>query len=277
MPQIELRATDRRKAESNWLAQHRADVTSQRGQDGVIAKIFEIIGTTNKSCCEIGAHDGKSLSNTFNLITNHGWTGYLIEGDVDRFAKISKHHVENQKRVVTLNAYAGFEAPNRLDDLLTAMGAPADLDFLSIDVDGNDYHLWESLDGHHPRVVQIEYNGTVPNDVIFIQDRDFALNQGCSALALIELGKRKGYEVVSLMSDAFFVRAELFSRFGIKDNSIDALHFDRHELRIWQGFDGTFFNAGHRVAGSRVRREFGPEDLQVLAPEERTFVKRGKR
>jgi len=53
---------------NDWLLDYRKDVTSQTGEDGIIDKVFEIIGTQSKWCVEFGAYDGKFCSNTYNLI-----------------------------------------------------------------------------------------------------------------------------------------------------------------------------------------------------------------
>lgn len=271
MPQIELRPIDRRNRASLWLSDRVRTVTSQVGQDGIIEAIFEKIGLTNKACCEFGAWDGKHLSNTWNLIANNGWDGYLIEGSADRCKQISQNHNNNPK-VHVINAWVGFEPGETIDDLLESAGAPRDLDFISIDVDGNDWHVWHSMKRYRPRVVEIEYNPTISNEVYFVQDQDFAIHQGCSPLALIDLGKKMGYEVVSLHGDAFFVREDLFPLMDIPNNHIDALRTSGvRELRIWQGYDGKFWTAGTRVAGWQARRAFEPDTLQVLASEEMTF------
>jgi len=60
------------------LAAHERRVYSQFGEDGVIERIFECIGTTNRYFVEFGASDGITLSNTANLRLNHGWSGLLM-------------------------------------------------------------------------------------------------------------------------------------------------------------------------------------------------------
>src|SRR5207302_7194236 len=97
----------------------------------------------------------------------------------------------------------------------------------SIDIDGNDYHVWEKISDYEPKVVCIEFNPTVPAEVDFVQHADPHLKQGASLLALSRLGKAKGYELISVLtSNAFFVKAEYFPRFGIEDNSPQALWED---------------------------------------------------
>src|SRR5215217_7907134 len=78
MPQIEFRPVNRVRPDCAWLLDHRANVTSQIGQDGILAKIFEVIGPGARYCVEFGAWDGRWLPNTYSLIADRGWRGLLI-------------------------------------------------------------------------------------------------------------------------------------------------------------------------------------------------------
>jgi len=84
VPLIELRRVRRTNPESTHLGTRARNVTSQYGEDGIIARIFELIGTRNKWCVEFGASDGQYLSNTWDLINNHGWSAVLAEGNEER-------------------------------------------------------------------------------------------------------------------------------------------------------------------------------------------------
>lgn len=272
MPKIEFRPKSRLNPQSVWLEQHRRNVASQIGQDGIFEKMLEVMGPGKNWCCEFGAFDGKHLSNTWNLIANHGWSGVLIEGNPTRFADLEKNYAGNPN-VTAMNEFVHFEGPNRLDELLRKTGCPPDFDVLSIDIDSNDWAVWESLKDYRPRIVCIEFNPTISNDVYFVQDRDPNVRAGNSLLALIELGKEKGYELVCAPSwDGIFVPKELFPLFKIEDNSIDAM-FSPHpyETRIWQGYNGTFWCGGNMrvqwaqtAAGEPIT--FPADHLQVLPP-----------
>jgi hypothetical protein len=79
------------------------NVFSQFGEDGVIEQIFEIIEPGPKYCVEFGAHDGVNNSNMRNLILNHGWSSFQIEGNPKRAAKLAEAY-EGSPNVKTLNA-----------------------------------------------------------------------------------------------------------------------------------------------------------------------------
>src|SRR5262249_41209691 len=160
MPEIIHRPVNRVKENCNWLLQWRGNVTSQIGQDGILQRIFSIIGEGTKFCVEFGAWDGKFLSNTWNLIVNRNWSGVLIEGDPQKFEALETTHPAG--RVKTLNRVVGWEGSDALDKILDESDAPQNPDLVSIDVDGNDWHIWKSLVDHRPRVVLIEFNPTIP-------------------------------------------------------------------------------------------------------------------
>jgi hypothetical protein len=271
MPRIEWRPKKHRNPDSLVLKPYRRNVTSQNGEDGIIERIFQLIGAANKWCVEFGAWDGKKYSNTWNLIENYGWTGVLIEGNPERFSSLQDTYMAKQATTHLMNKFISLESGNTLDELLASVYAPRDIDLASIDIDGNDWHIWDSLTKFRPRVVVIEFNPSVENDIYFVQDYDPAINQGCSLLALIDLGKSKNYELIASTGfNAFFVVKELFDRFGIRDNSIDALHQVNLLMKIFQGFDGTIFVAGNTNLYWRGT-PLTSENFQVLPPEERKF------
>ncbi|HET6266018.1 MAG TPA: hypothetical protein VFD95_14240 [Usitatibacter sp.] len=274
MRRIEFRPRSRVNPQSAWLSKFARNVTSQDGEDGIIEKIFATVPPANRWCLEIGAYDGKLHSNTWNLVNNLGWNAVLVEGRSLLFAQLaSRYNAANPEpegraagRVAMVHEYAAFEGPRSLDAILSHAGAPKDLDFASIDIDSNDWHLWESLKAYRPRVLQIEFNATIPNDVFFVQERVPDVTHGCSLLALVELGKSKGYELVATTTaNAFFVLADLYPAFGIADNDIDAMYFGNAHLltRLFQGYDGELILAGYeRLHWPNL--SFTAQDIQVL-------------
>src|ERR671919_782078 len=142
MPILKQVHESRLNAKSKLLNQFASDVTSQCGEDGVIEKIFEIIGRRNKWCVEFGAWDVKHFSNVYNLIQNHGWNGVLIEGDRERFKELTQTYAGNV-RAHPVCEIVGFDPDSdSLDHILASIpGCPNDIDFVSIDVDGNDYYI----------------------------------------------------------------------------------------------------------------------------------------
>jgi len=217
-----------------WLNEFRANVTSQSGEDGILEKIFELIPNRNNWCVEFGAWDGKHFSNTYNLLKNKNWKGILIEASRKKFKELSNRY-KNIDSVYLVNKYVGYEGNNSLDNILNDYDIPPNFDLLSIDIDGNDYHVWNSVKKYRPKV-----NPTIPNDVEFVQKKDFNINHGSSILSLVKLGKEKGYELFcSTVSNLLFINKEYFSLLSIQDNSIEFINPQKVSPRIFQLYDGT--------------------------------------
>jgi len=268
-----LRKIQLPRPSNNHLAKFARNVASQCGEDGIVETLFKKIPQASLSrwCVEFGAWDGKHLSNSFHPITNLGWSGVLIEADTAKFAELTQTHAKNDK-VYCINEMVTLEPHQQLDALLARTPIPSDFDFLSIDIDGLDWHVWSSLSNYFPRVVVIEFNPTIPNDVIYVQDPDIRVRQGSSLCAIVEMARAKGYELVCTVPwNAFFVRREFFSLFGIADNSIELMHNPSPNVTsMFQLFDGTIVTCGLQKLLWHDRR-FGPLDLQVLSESERTY------
>jgi len=232
--------------QDRWLLAHAENRHSQFGEDGIIAKVLDTLGVESGWCVEFGAWDGRHLSNTCALIEGRGFSAVLIEGDHAKFVDLEKSFSDNP-RVTPVHAFVGFGDSDGLDRILSATPIPIDFDVLSIDIDGNDYHVWNALGIYRPKVVVIEFNPTIPTAVDFVQAADPAVNQGSSIRALVRLARDKGYELVAATDcNCIFVQREEFPRFHIGDNSPEQLRPDESLVTwIFCGYDGTVFVRGH--------------------------------
>jgi hypothetical protein len=169
-------------------------------------------------------------------------------------------------RVIPRHQFVGFTAADGLDAILTGTPAPVDFDFLTVDIDGNDYHVWNAVVKYRPKVVMIEFNPTIPPEVSFIQPADPAVNQGNSLSALVELGKKKKYELIAVLGvNAFFVTAELYGRFGVADNRVETLWTTRDCVTyFFTGYDGTVFLRGCRKLPWQEGTPIHESQVQVL-------------
>jgi hypothetical protein len=198
----------------NW---YEFKVSSQNGEDGIIAEIFRRIGTTNRYFVDFGSSDG--AENNTALLVRQGWSGLWIDGDEASIAKaktVFRPEVD-AGRLTALNAFITAE---NIEDLFRQGGVPDEFDLLSIDIDRNDYHVWEKITHYRPRVVIVEYNGGIPPTMswkIPYDPKAFGFNSfgngnGASVKALEELGAAKGYRLVGCNLtgvNAFFVRDDL--------------------------------------------------------------------
>lgn len=188
---------------------------SQKGEDGILNKIFTELNITQGYFCEFGAGDGVSNCNTFPLHES-GWSGLYIELDSKRFNGLFNLHKNNPK-ISMINSKISLEKNETLDYYLKSVNAPKDLDLLSIDIDGNDLWVWNSLTEHNPKVVITEYNSQYPSDssmtIAYDKNHEFNNNDyyGASAGAFNKLAKSKGYSLVAYTTglNLIFLRDDL--------------------------------------------------------------------
>jgi hypothetical protein len=200
-----------RNVSSKWLSKHRFSVRSQHGEDGMLRAIFDRLGSGSRTCVEIGAWDGEHLSNCWHLIHDLGWRGVLIESDRARFDALQRN-AETIGNVTAIHAQVGTAGPSSLDALLTAAAVPTEFDLLSIDIDNDDYFVWEALEQFTPRVVVIEVNsqfGARTERVATQGARTWTHRSGTSHASMVRLGKRKGYELAAHTGNCLFVRRDL--------------------------------------------------------------------
>ncbi len=229
-----------------WLSEFASNTTSQYGENGMIAKVLDVTGNKSGWCVELGSWDGKKCSNTYPLITEKGYSAVLIEADKRRFKNLVETFEDN-KHVVLVNAFVGFDQEDSLDRILKTTDIPKDFDLLSIDIDGNDYYLWKAMDDYRPKVVIIEFNPTIPNAAEFVQPCDRRISWGSSLLSIAKLAKSKGYELIATTEiNAIYVERRFFDLFGIKDNSVKTMRPDEPFVtHVFCGYDGTIFIRGY--------------------------------
>jgi hypothetical protein len=227
------------KKSGRWLNDFGKDIYSQTGEDGVIAKALEMLPNRDRWSVEFGAWDGKHLSNTYNLVENHGYSVVLVEGDPDKFENLRKEY-PYRDRAIFVGQFVGWSHDDNLDRILEKTAAPSDFDLLSIDVDGNDYHIWNAVQKFRPKLVLIEFNPTSSNRFLFIQPAAPKCNQGSSPAALNKLARSKGYELICVMGpNLLFVDRQYYSAFGIPDNSLEIMRDEAEVTNLYFGFDGS--------------------------------------
>jgi hypothetical protein len=249
--------------QSRWLLNHASNVTSQFGEDGIIAKALELLPERNHWCIEFGAWDGKKCSNAYNLITAHGYRGVLIEANAVRFRDLQRTH-DAQKNIL-INAAVGFTEKDSLETLLRGHPIPDDVDLLSIDIDGNDYHIWGAIYKLRPKLVVIEFNPTIANPIRFVQQPGLGVTHGSSAAALIELARAKGYELICATTcNLIFVESCYFALFNIPDNSLAVMRDDSETPHLFFGYDGHVFLHGDRSLPWNPRVTLRESSIQAL-------------
>ncbi len=179
-------------------------VYSQNGEDGVLLRIFDTIGSTNRYYIEFGVGADGKQRNTRLLEEQHGWKGLLMD------CCASPAHPEVKQEMIRAD---------NINELFAKYDVPDEPDLLSIDIDGNDYWVWKELSSRYrPRVVIVEYNASFPPPLskTITYDPNFRWQRtdyyGASLAALDHLGRSKGYSLVYCDEcgvNAFFIRDDL--------------------------------------------------------------------
>jgi len=172
-------------------------VYSQFGEDGILQYLINCLNLTNKQCCEFGM-SGLIFSNTYNLVENYNWMGVYIEQDILR--------LENIKNGICINKKIEMSGINSLDNILKETPLDKNFDILSIDVDGIDYYIWNSLQNYFPNIIIIEVNPFIDPDEEYINNGS---KFSSSFKSLTMLAKIKGYSLVCMTGNLIFVKNEL--------------------------------------------------------------------
>ena len=199
------------------LNRYEFKVFSQAGEDGIISEIFNRIGTTNKFFVEFGVGNGLENNSAYLLVK--GWQGYWIEGS-ERFCQSIRQSFEDLIANQQLTLKNTFITGENIEDLFRKGNVPTELDLLSIDIDGNDYWVWQAITNYRPRVVILEYNAIYPPESSWVMQYNpshqwkYNSHMGSSLKALEKLGDQKGYKLVACSFsgvNAFFVREDLLA------------------------------------------------------------------
>ena len=212
---IDTLKSNARFQDDKCLIKYGQKIYSQNEEDGIIQEIFNRIGTTNKTFVEFGIGDGLE-NNTLALLLSD-WKGLWIEGSSRAVNNIKDNFksVINNERLKVVEA---FITKDNINDIISSNISDKEIDLLSVDIDGNDIHIFNEISVVNSRVVVIEYNAKFPPPIMFGVDYNPTHAwQGDdyvgSSLKYIEKNlNAKGYKLVGCDlsgSNAFFIREDL--------------------------------------------------------------------
>ena len=200
-----------------WQSEFRA--FSQFGDDGIIQYAISRIDLPpgERRFIEFGVENYREANTRF-LLLNDSWSGLVMDGSDSHVSSIRSEQIYWRN---DLTALARFITRENINSLIEEAGFGGRIGLLSIDVDGNDYWIWEALTKVDPAIVIVEYNGifgsreavTIPYQSDFIrQNAHYSyLYWGTSLPALCHLATKKGYVWIGCNAagnNAYFVRSE---------------------------------------------------------------------
>ena len=197
------------------LADVEFKVFSQWGEDGIFDWLIEKLSPMPEIFIEFGVQD-YSESNTRFLMTNRNWRGLIMDASRVNMERVRANDYYWQR---DLTAGAHFITRENIATLIKDYGFDGEIGILSIDIDGNDYWIWEAIDNVNPVIVCCEFSAifgdvhpiSIPYMQTFARERVHYSGQyfGASIKALLHLAGKKGYTFVGTPSNgtnAFFVR-----------------------------------------------------------------------
>ena len=172
---------------------------SQFEEDGKLLFIFAMLGIPSGIFVDIGAGDGIN-SNCANLALNFGWHGMFIDGNPDKIRRGSEFYSKHPDTWAYPPKFVhAMVTRENINDVLRTASVQADTDLMSIDIDGNDYWVWEAIECTVPKVVIIETHiefGT--RSIVAPYDKDYVYPgkhpdyHGASPTAMAKLANKKG-------------------------------------------------------------------------------------
>lgn len=180
-------------------------VYSQYDEDGITMYLLAAVGMKTYKCIEIGSGDCVFASNTANLVNNFGFQGLFLDVQ-DSYLKrgADYYNQEMMTRIYPPKFVCSQVTRENINDLIGNQGFNGEVDFLSIDIDGNDFWVYEAINVVKPRVVVMEChvefglnNVVVPYDADYNPATGDPIYHGASVVALRNMMKKKGYKLVA--------------------------------------------------------------------------------
>jgi hypothetical protein len=197
---------------------------SEFEEDGHLLYLLTLAGSTSRTVVEISSQDGRVCMAT-NLLVHHRWRGFLFDGDPVFVAEGQRFFASHPAtRAVPPVVKAEWFTRDNVNRVLASAGVPGEIDVLSLDIDGNDLHLWNAMTVR-PRILICEFNNAVPSELaLTIPYRpdfsfaalppDQALFRSASLAAYVAVSKRKGYRLVGMNAlgfNAIFLRDDVLA------------------------------------------------------------------
>jgi hypothetical protein len=197
---------------------------SEFEEDGHLLYLLTLAGSVSRTVVEISSQDGRTCMAT-NLLVHHRWRGFLFDGDPVFVAEGRRFFARHPAtRALPPTMHSEWFTRDNVNRVLASVGVPDDIDVLSLDIDGNDLHLWNAMT-LRPRILICEFNNVVPSDRALTipyqadfnfaaQPADQALFRSASLAAYVAVSRRKGYRLVGINAlgfNAIFLRDDVLA------------------------------------------------------------------
>ncbi len=210
------------------LQQAEFKVFSQWGEDGIIQYLIKKCNIQPQTFIEFGVENFLEANTRF-LLKYNNWRGLIIDGSPQHMDFVKADSISWRH---DLTAVATFITKENINDLFVKAGFTGKIGILSVDIDGNDYWVWDAIKVVEPVMVIAEYNSYFGKDRAISVPYDPAFNRtsahysnlyfGASLAALCHLAAQKGFAFVGCTTagnNAFFVKKEHLN--GLKHLTVE--------------------------------------------------------
>jgi hypothetical protein len=204
--------------DSNDIHNNEFKAFSQNGEDGIIQFLLSKVPIERKIFVEFGIGSYRECNSKF-LLKNNNWSGLVIDGSAEYIQQLRQDPLYWQHN---LQSECAFITKDNINQIISGNNITGDIGILSVDIDGNDYWIWEAINCIQPRIVICEYNSLFgkENNVTAIYNPNFVaenahfsgLYWGASIGAFHYLADKKGYSLVGSNTrgnNIFFVRNDV--------------------------------------------------------------------
>lgn len=198
-------------------------VFSQNGEDGILQYLIRETGITREeeSFVEFGVQN-YTESNTRFLLQGDHWRGLIIDGSRESMESVRHSDLYWRNDLTAVDAWIQCD---NINQIIGDSGFAGEIGILSIDIDGNDYWIWDSINVVRPVIVVVEWNSVFGArhavSIPYIPDFDRAtahhscLYWGASMRAFEQLADKKGFVMIGsnrVGNNIFFVRRDRLGR-----------------------------------------------------------------
>lgn len=215
------------------LVDHQPEIRlfSNMEEDGIILRLIASLHIQNGYFVDIGSNDCIN-SNCANLAFNFNWKGVFVDAD-EKLLQIGKRNYRFFGKETGNRFVQSFLTSDNINRIIQENSTTSEVDFLNIDIDGDDHAIWKALDCIRPKIVlvenKIEYG---EYDIVIPAKAPFRSSEwGASLVSFNKLANQKGYSLVATNKEgfnAFFMRNDCLALSGLEELDIKTVLQEEH-------------------------------------------------
>ena len=204
-------------------------IFSQFGDDGIIQWLINNIEIDNEFFVEFGVENYKEANTKF-LMFNNNWSGFVMDGSNNNINNLKKQDYFWKYNLIAKDV---FITKDNINNLLLEQNINPNIGLLHIDLNGNDYYIFDEIDCINPNILILEYNSLfgIDREISVPYREDFNRTKahysnlffGASLKSLHSLAYKKGFIFIGCNqagNNAYFIRKDKINS-KIKEVSLE--------------------------------------------------------